>query len=329
MSKFQWLLLSLVIGMTLLLTGCPDSYGTNITEKDYAYVINADGSGKQEIKWFGGYLKMSYAIFNRTGDRVFIQYSGETNRCGVMVDLQGNVIDWIVEDMLYIQPPARLGEAGDKLLVTSYIDRKLYTLDLGSYDMDQIIPDQTDGAEQYYPSSTNDGRKVVYYAVNSDSTSFLRVFNMEDQTVTNLLSNTQSEKYYYPIFSPDEEWIYFFMTGANPGLFKIRPDGSDWSQIIYYYADQPGIYTPDGNWVIFSNYGRIMKMNLVTEEFVDLGYGFKPSLSPDGNTIVYTDSGNIRIMDIDGDNVQLLAEGDRAWFSPVADKIVYIDYRND
>ncbi len=316
--------LTLLMLAIFLISGCDHFNDNNITHKDYAYVINADGTNKTQIKWYGGFLKMTFALFNETGERIFIQYTGD-DTC-LIVSPEGDELGEIAEGELFTQQPTRIpGE--DKLLVTSNVDRRIYTIDLQALSFTELISDQIDNDEQYYSSCSPNNEKIVYSAVNSDSTHFLRVYDRQTDSAFNLLSNGIGDKYLYPVFSPDGEWIYYTLLGAYPGMYKIKLDGSEWTQISYFYSLRPPLYTPDGVSMIFSSNGRIMKMNLASEEVEDICYGEFPSLSPDGTHIVFADTGNIRLIDIDGENIRNLAEGDLPFYSPSTEMIVFIDYR--
>jgi dipeptidyl aminopeptidase/acylaminoacyl peptidase len=96
-------------------------------------------------------------------------------------------------------------------------------------------------------------------------------------------------------------------------------------------------WSPDGQWIAFSMYGSIWKMNVATDEAYELTHGDRlsssPSLSPDGKQIVYTVEDNWRaiqmgILNVETGETRLLTSDDQVYvdpvFSPDGESLAYV-----
>ncbi|MBD3232773.1 MAG: hypothetical protein GF315_03510 [candidate division Zixibacteria bacterium] len=116
------------------------------------------------------------------------------------------------------------------------------------------------------------------------------------------------------------------------GIYLIREDGRD-KHLIYEdpFAARPE-WSPDGEWLVFSSLGTVVKIPL-SGEYVDTllpaGEWNHTCWSPDGKYIAcgwpYGTKAGIWIMTADGDSVHRIIEhgGDPYW--PYPDSIIYIN----
>jgi hypothetical protein len=113
------------------------------------------------------------------------------------------------------------------------------------------------------------------------------------------------------------------------GFWLINADGTNMRRVLPYYLETPD-WSPDGNWIAFSNGAQISKMPFDGESFDTVaieqltfeGRNFFPAWSPDGELIAYdnTDCGSattpippnscgVLIMNADGSEKRYIGDG--------------------
>jgi TolB protein len=127
-------------------------------------------------------------------------------------------------------------------------------------------------------------------------------------------------------WSPDGKTIAF-ISGGNPetqipaGLYFVDPDGRNGRLFFEGAKVYSPDWSPDGEWIVFSNYAQIYKIKVNGDSLTQLTFGgenFFPDWSPDGKKIAYDRSTNesdtsadssgtgIWIMDASGKDKELL-----------------------
>lgn len=101
---------------------------------------------------------------------------------------------------------------------------------------------------------------------------------------------------YEPAWSPDSETIayyHFDSVISKTGIYLIAPNGTG-NRIWHQGFNTKGpSWSPDGNWLAFSDNGQIWKKKLNGDSLTLLTYqgqNYNPSWSPDGTNIVYNRS---------------------------------------
>ena len=147
-----------------------------------------------------------------------------------------------------------------------------------------------------------------------------------------VLSDTPINK---PTWSPNEDWLAFTMfTPAGTGLYKVRTNGADFTQIYPSNADGPD-WSPDGTKIALSrelSAGRGWQIVLVTPtggsiavltaSNADFVEARDPAWSPDGSKIAFTaktaaGAESIWVMNADGSGLTKFADaGNRPEWAP-------------
>ena len=145
-----------------------------------------------------------------------------------------------------------------------------------------------------------------------------------------------------PAWSPDGKTIAYIHGGLDypgdpAGIFLINVDGTN-DRLFYEgakaYAPD---FSPDGNWLVFSDYAQIFKIRLDRDSLTQLtfeGRNFYPDWSPDGRKIAFdvTEPPEIRgiyIMNTDGSDKKMVPNTFTGRFpdwSPDDSQLVYIVY---
>ncbi len=136
------------------------------------------------------------------------------------------------------------------------------------------------------------------------------------------------------------DWIVFShnrypdsIDNREPGLYKIRPDGSNpyllYEGILLSYP----AWSPDGESITFSKNGQICKISFDGTQFDTLtekSTYFTSSWSPDGNHIACElragDDRGVWIMDSDGSNIRIMIPYAHNPDWAYSDSIVYVNF---
>lgn len=133
---------------------------------------------------------------------------------------------------------------------------------------------------------------------------------------------------YEPAWSPDGEWIVYIhnvhgvIDGPNesdpPGIYLIRPDGTDKTLWMEGFGLNSPDWSPDGEWIIYGKRGHIYKRTVAGDSLMQLtteGNNFYPTWSPDGEWIAFHSNRLERstihyiwIMDQHGENKKLIVQ---------------------
>jgi len=148
-------------------------------------------------------------------------------------------------------------------------------------------------------------------------------------------------------WSPDGKTIAYTHGGLDypddpAGIFLINVDGTN--DRLFYEGASAGCsdFSPDNNWLVFSDYAQIYKIKLNGDSLTQLTFGgrnFFPDWSPEGKRIAFDrttsypetppESSGILIMDVDGTNKKHLGLGRFPDWSPSGFRLVYIGLGNE
>jgi len=100
-----------------------------------------------------------------------------------------------------------------------------------------------------FPSWSPDGKRIVYRVAGSEQG--LRILNLADGKIITLTTEYDN----FPAWSPKGDLIDF--TSFRDGdfeIYTIRPDGSGVRRLTHTGGnDAHGIWSPDGQWIVFSS----------------------------------------------------------------------------
>lgn len=211
---------------------------------------------------------------------------------------------------------------------------EIYLIDTSGNNLTRLT---NNGAHDYYPSWSPDGRYLVYQT-NEGGDMELAVMEVATQQVIHLTNNDCAD--WGPVWSPDGQWIAFYSNCSgneeSRDIYKIRSDGSNRQQLTF----TPGAYSwfpawsPDGSKITFTSNRsegyHIYIMNADGSNQVELVKGCISSFSPDGNQILYgiycNDTSDLWLMNADGSNQRTLTSGyecKNATWSPDGQRIVF------
>ncbi|MGB7062038.1 MAG: hypothetical protein WBF13_06755 [Candidatus Zixiibacteriota bacterium] len=139
-------------------------------------------------------------------------------------------------------------------------------------------------------------------------------------------------------WSPDGKTIAF-ISGGNPdkqipaGLYFVDSDGSNRRLFFPGAKVYAPDWSPDGEWIVFSNYAQIYKVEVNGDSLTQLttlenGRCHYPKWSPNGKKIAYVirigESGGTWIMNFDGTDKRRIIDGDYPDWRKDPLQIVYV-----
>lgn len=151
--------------------------------------------------------------------------------------------------------------------------------------------DQTAVADGANPSWSPDGSRLVYSCEGQ-----LCIVDLGDGSVQQVTTDATFRSQ-HPAWSPDGEWIVFRRRAvhdsvADPQLFKIRPDGSEETELDEQGSDPA--WSPEGDLIAFTKGlqgNGVFTMRPdgtgVKEIFPEPGYVHGLSWSPDGTRVAF------------------------------------------
>ena len=166
-----------------------------------------------------------------------------------------------------------------------------------------------------FPSSSPDGKKIVYQSDLPDKSIELRVFDTESKQTRVLLKAEIAD--IMPVFSPDGSWIAFQnRVEGNTEVCLIKPDGSGLTNLTNNAArDGSPAFSPDGKQIVFASSrdgnNALFQLYVMNADggnphqiYQSNGMSVSPVWSPDGGKIVFANdkedgrTGNFEIFSI-------------------------------
>jgi len=218
----------------------------------------------------------------------------------------------------------------------------LYTLDPDGWVMGTTYWEH---ALSSSPTWSPDGRKLAYtffspWPEPEPVSGGIGVVNADNTGATEILK--WGSPISRPTWSPDGGWLAFTTPdGTNVGLYKIRIDGTAFTQVLPFNVLDPA-WSPDGTTIAVSrrlpphnswqialidpNGANQRTLTAPNDQFVEAR---EPAWSPDGTTIAFTGTTpwgqeGIWIMNADGSGAtQLTDYGNRPEWSPNSALILY------
>jgi Tol biopolymer transport system component len=174
--------------------------------------------------------------------------------------------------------------------IDSPADGDIYTIGVDGSHLRRLT---SSPANEYSPSWSPDGLQIVFRSAPSSKASEqgpsdIAVLTLADLRGTFLTHDARLGNW-SPAWSPTGEWVAYYSGGPNgPGLYLIRPDGSENHQILAGDAEYPA-WSPDGRRLVF----------------MSLGF---PAGSSSNDYDIY-------VVDVDGGNLQRLTKltGEDGW----------------
>ncbi|MGP8245777.1 MAG: hypothetical protein ACLQVN_14820 [Bryobacteraceae bacterium] len=132
-----------------------------------------------------------------------------------------------------------------------------------------------------FPSWSPDGKRIVYRVAGSEQG--LRILNLADGKVVTLTTEYDN----FPAWSPKGDLIEF--TSFRDGDFEIytvNPDGSGVQRLTHTRGnDAHGIWSPDGEWIVFSSSRLGWKDEALASDYGPQPYGELFAMHADGSGV--------------------------------------------
>jgi len=208
---------------------------------------------------------------------------------------------------------------GERVLFTD--GGALYFIDSDGSNLTEIpmINKNEDELVIYSCSISNDGRYIAFSAVEINrGLSEIYLISSEGGEPVKLVEAGEDDNYHSPVWSYDDEWIYF-LRSYDSSIWRIRPDGTDMSSIDifsftgYFYSIK---CSKDGKYILLECNDDILRKNDVfigaidnSEEWevVDDRYFSSdekdPCYSPDDRWVCFSDGFELFIVSSDGSGV--------------------------
>jgi Tol biopolymer transport system component len=132
-----------------------------------------------------------------------------------------------------------------------------------------------------FPSWSPDGKRIVYRVAGSEQG--LRILNLKDGKVVTLTTEYDN----FPAWSPTGDLIEF--TSFRDGdfeIYTIKPDGSGVQRLTHTRGnDAHGIWSPDGEWIVFSSSRLGWKDEALASDYGPQPYGELFAMHADGSGV--------------------------------------------
>ncbi len=106
----------------------------------------------------------------------------------------------------------------------------------------------SNGAANFTPVVTNDGKRIVYSTVRDGARTIWRM-NFDGSNSVKLTNGTADV---LPTLTPDDKWVLFTsLSGVQPQVFKVSIDGGE-PQLVTDHRALGATVSPDGKWLAFA-----------------------------------------------------------------------------
>ena len=259
---------------------------------DWLCTINIDGSNLD-------YVRDSYEKFLLSPDReTLIEYCGNKFYSVNLNDLSYRNLLFDFGDVAdAISYPAM---SNSEIVFTHHSE--IYTFDIEERDTTRLT--FSISSSKMNPSFSSDGTKIAY-ASWTDSISKIVVMDSDGSNKTVILEQSAYRFNKSFLFVMNDKVLLYYNRWIS-GIYSINIDGSDNHCILEDVSPLYLTLSPNRDYIIFSAYGYIQKINVDGTANIILAEtyhrGFNSSISPDGEKILYAKDHYPYIMNADGTN---------------------------